>query len=57
MLESLFNKAYEFIEKRLQHRFFPVNISKLLRTAFYRILLTAVSVYCRLLLFLLLLAR
>ena len=38
MLESLFNKfadlkAYNFIKKRLRHRFFPVNIAKLLRTA------------------------
>ena len=31
MLQSLF-KAYNFIEKRLQHRCFPVNIAKLLRT-------------------------
>ena len=37
-LESLFNKvagikAYSFIKKRLQHRYFPVNIAKFLRTA------------------------
>ena len=40
MLEPLFNKvaglkAYNFIKKRLQHRCFPVNIAKLLRTAFF----------------------
>ena len=39
VLESLFNKisgfqAWNFIEKRLQHRCFPVNVTKLLRTAF-----------------------
>ena len=39
VLESLFNKisgfqAGNFIEKRLQHRCFPVNVTKLLRTAF-----------------------
>ena len=38
MLESLFNKvadrkAYNLIKKRLQHRCFPVNIEKFLRTA------------------------
>ena len=37
MLESLFNKAAalqacNFIKKRLQHRCFPVNIAKFLRT-------------------------
>ena len=37
MLESLFNKAAglqasNFIKKRLQHRYFPVNIVKFLRT-------------------------
>ena len=37
MLESLFNKvaglkACIFIKKRLQHRCFPVNIAKFLRT-------------------------
>ena len=36
MLESYFNKvaglqAYNFIKKRLQHRCFPVNITKFLR--------------------------
>ena len=41
MLESLFNKgpglrAYIFIKKRLQHRHFPVNITKFLRTAFFK---------------------
>ena len=39
VLESLFNKiaglqAWNFIEKRLQHKFFPVNFAKYLRTAF-----------------------
>ena len=29
-------KACNFIKKRLQHRCFPVNIAKLLRTVFYR---------------------
>ena len=38
MLEFLFNKiaglkACNFIKKRLQHRLFPVNIAKFLRTA------------------------
>ena len=38
MLESYFNKvaglqAYNFIKKRVQHRCFPVNITKLLRTS------------------------
>ena len=38
MLESLFNKVAglqccNFIKKRLQHRCFPVNIAKFLRTA------------------------
>ena len=33
VLESLFNKvAWKFIKKRLQHRCFPVNISKFVRT-------------------------
>ena len=37
MLESLFNKvggleAYNFIRKRLQHRYFPVNIATFFRT-------------------------
>ena len=41
MLESLFNKvadlkARNFIKKRLEHRYFPVNIEKFLRTIFYR---------------------
>ena len=40
MLESLFNKVAglkigNFIEKRLQRRCFPVNIAKVLRTAFH----------------------
>ena len=40
MLESLFNKvagaqACNYIKKRLQHRPFPVNIAKFLRTAFF----------------------
>ena len=36
MLQSRFNKVAQkfFIEKRLQHNF-PVNIAKLLRTAFF----------------------
>ena len=34
-LESHFNKACNFTEKRPQHRCFPVNIAKLLRTAFF----------------------
>ena len=39
MLESLFNKvvdlkARNLIKKRLEHRYFPVNIEKFLRTAF-----------------------
>ena len=41
MLESLFNKvaglkACKFIKNRLQHRRFPVNIAKFLRTISYR---------------------
>ena len=48
MLESLFNKvakACNFIKKRLQHKCFPANIAKFLKTAFlYRTLLVAVSV-------------
>ena len=32
MLESLFNKACSFIKKKLQHRCFPVNIAKFIRT-------------------------
>ena len=40
MLESFFNKAAglqacSFIKKRLQHRSFPANISKILITAFF----------------------
>ena len=38
MLESLFNKVIKksyFIKKILEHRCFPVNIAKLLRTAFF----------------------
>ena len=39
VLESLFNKVAErqarnFIEKRLEHRYIPVNIEKFLRPAF-----------------------
>ena len=41
VLDFLFNKvavlkAYNFIKKRLQHRCFPVNIAKILRTAFFK---------------------
>ena len=41
MLESLFNKvaglkACNFIKKRLKHSCFPVNIEKILRTAFFK---------------------
>ena len=41
MLKSLFNKvaglkACNFVKKRLQHRCFPVNIAKCLRTAFFK---------------------
>ena len=40
MLKSLFNKVVglqscDFIEKKLQHRSFPVNITKFSRTAFF----------------------
>ena len=40
VLKSLFNKvagiqAYNSIKKKLQHRCFPVNIAKFLRTAFF----------------------
>ena len=40
VLESLFNnitgmKAWNFLKKRLQHKRFPVNITKFLRTAFF----------------------
>ena len=40
VLESRFNKvadlkACHFIKKRLQHRCFPVNIAKILKTAFF----------------------
>ena len=40
VLESLFNKVAElkgcsFIKQRLQHRYFHVNIAKILRTAFF----------------------
>ena len=40
MLESLFNKVadpkfYNFIKKRLQHRCFPVNIAKFLKTPYF----------------------
>ena len=48
MLESLFNKIAglkdcNFIKKRIQHRCFPVNIAKFLRTVFFRIPLVAAS--------------
>ena len=41
MLEFLFDKfaglpANNFITKRLQHRFFPVNIAKFLKTSILR---------------------
>ena len=41
MLESFLNKvgglkACNFIKKRLQHRFFPVNIAKLFRAPIFR---------------------
>ena len=35
MLESLFNRITTFIERRLQHRCFPVNITKFLRAGFF----------------------
>ena len=40
MLASHFNKvvglkAYNFIKKRLQHSYFPVNTAKFLRTGFF----------------------
>ena len=43
VLESLFNKVSgrqtcNFLKKRLQHRCFPVNFAKFLRTLFYRTL-------------------
>ena len=39
VLESVFNKvadlnAYNFIKKKLQHRYFPVNLAKFFRTGF-----------------------
>ena len=39
VLESVFNKVadlnvYNFIKKKLQHRYFPVNIAKFFRTDF-----------------------
>ena len=48
MLESLFNKvaglkACNFIEKRLQHSFFPVKFTKFLRTYFFTKHLVAAS--------------
>ena len=39
-------KAYNFIKKRLQHRYFPVNIGNFLRIAFYRTPLVAASDHC-----------
>ena len=48
MLESLFNKglqACNFLKDRLRHRYFPVNISKFLRTTFYRTPLVAAFGY------------
>ena len=50
MLKSLFNKVAglkpcNFIKKELQHMYFPVNIAKFLRTAFfYRTALVTASV-------------
>ena len=49
VFESLFNKVaglrvYKFIKKRLQHRFFPVNITKFLRTPF--LYNTSVRCFC-----------
>ena len=43
MLESLFNKvaglqAFNFIRKRLQHRLFPVNVTRFLRTPILEII-------------------
>ena len=40
VLEPLFNKyaglkAFNFIKKRLQHRYFPVKIAKFLETPFF----------------------
>ena len=35
-------KACNFIKKRLQHRYFPVNIAKFFRTVFLRTLAAAV---------------
>ena len=40
MLESVFStvaglKAWNFIQKRIQHRYFYVDIAKFLRTAFF----------------------
>ena len=55
MVEFLFNKvaalkARNFIKKRLQHRCFPVNIAKFLRTPFfYRTPFVSVSALYRLL--------
>ena len=55
VLESLFNKVagletYNFIQKRLQHRCFPVSIAKFLRTPIsknvYKRLLLLVVIYC-----------
>ena len=52
MLESLFNevaglKACNFIKKEIQHKFFSVNIAKVLRTPFYRTDLVAASESCQ----------
>ena len=52
MLESRFNKvaglrAGNFIKKRLQHRCFPVNVAKNLKTAFCRTYLVAASLIYR----------
>ena len=46
MLESLFKKvadleAHKSIKRRLQHRCFPVNIAKFLKTAFSKELVAA----------------
>ena len=55
MLESIFDEFTEnFINKRLQHRCFPVNIAKFLRTSFFinhlrLLVLQILIVYCDLL--------
>ena len=52
MLEYLFNKvvglkACHFIKKRLQHRYFPVKLTKFLRKLFYGTPLVANSQFKR----------